>query len=333
MPAEWAPHRRCWIAWPCREELWGERLDEARRVTAEVARAIADFEPVTVIARPDLTAGVSLLCGPGIKVLPMAQDDSWARDTGPSFVVDGKGGMAGICWRFNGWGEVYADYAQDARMAQRICEHAGVPAIEAPLVTEGGAIHVDGEGTCLVCEPSMLEPRRNPGMDRPSAEALLRDHLGVERVIWLPFGLVDDETGGHIDNLACFARPGLVLALTSDDPADANQEGLARNLEILREAEDARGRRLEVVAVNQPRRRVRDGERRLTLSYINFYIANGGVVMPGFNDPADKAAFKAVAAALPDREVVQLDVSELLHGGGGIHCITQQEPDPAAIVA
>ncbi len=330
MPAEWAPHARCWMAWPCREALWGQHLEAAREVTAEIARAIVQHEPVTMIARPELTASVSLLCGPGIAVLPMPQDDSWTRDTGPTFVTDGTGRVAGVDWRFNGWGEVYEDYAQDARMAQRVLEHLDLPRYEAPLVAEGGAIQVDGEGTCLVCETSILDPRRNPGLSRDEAEARLKEHLGVERVVWLPFGLVDDETRGHVDNVACFARPGLVLALASDDPADANHDGLAANLELLRAVGDARGRQLEVVPILQPKARLREDGRRLTLSYINLYIANGGIVMPGFADGADKAAYRAIGQAFPDRQVTQLEVTDLVHGGGGIHCITQQQPLPRA---
>jgi agmatine deiminase len=331
MPPEWALHRRCWMAWPCREELWGDRLNAARETVGEIAMAISEFEPVTMIARSELTASVSLYCGQGVSVVPMPHDDSWTRDTGPSFVADGRGNLAGVAWRFNGWGELFQDYAQDARMARRICEHLDVPFYVAPIVTEGGAIHVDGEGTCLVCETSILDPKRNPGMTRDEADEVLQQYLGVEKVIWLPAGLVDDETRGHVDNIACFARPGLVLALTTDDESDANYETLTRNLEILRGSVDAKGRELEILTVPQPKRRARNGDARLTLSYINFYVANGGVVMPAFNDAADKAAYRAVAQAFPDREVVQIDASDLLFGGGGIHCITQQEPDPAAI--
>ncbi|MDF1586877.1 agmatine deiminase family protein [Marinimicrococcus flavescens] len=330
MPAEWAAHSRCWMAWPCREELWGDRLEAARQAYADVAKAIARFEPVTMIARPELTASVSLLCGSGIAVLPMPQDDSWTRDTGPSFLLGSDGARAGVDWRFNGWGDVYEDYAQDRQMARRVLEHLGLPRYDAPMVMEGGALHVDGEGTCLVCDTSVLDPKRNPGMSREEAEAVLCAHLGVETVIWLPDGLVDDETSGHIDNLACFARPGTVLALSTEDQADENYAALQRNLEVLRAARDAKGRELEILPLPLPRRRPRDDGRRLTLSYANFYLANGGVVMPAFDDPADKVAYKAVAAAFPDREVVQIEASDLLHGGGGIHCITQQEPSPAA---
>lgn len=328
MPAEWAPHRRCWMAWPCREALWGTRLEAARQVVAEVARAIAAFEPVVMLARPELVASASLACGPGIAVLPMPQDDSWTRDTGPTFVTGPGGAIAGVAWRFNGWGEVWPDHVQDAQMARRVLEHLGLPRFDAPIVLEGGAIAVDGEGTGLVCTPSVLDPRRNPGLDRSAIEAVLRDYLGVETVIWLPYGLLDDETGGHVDNVACFIAPGRVAALVREEPDDPDHAGLSANLAVLREATDARGRKLEVVPIRAPKPRLRPDGRRLTLSYINFYLANGAVIMPAFADPADRAAFEALAAAFPEREVVQIEVLDLVWGGGGIHCITQQEPMP-----
>jgi agmatine deiminase len=326
MPGEWAPHARCWMAWPCREAAWGPGLEAARRATAEIARAIAALEPVTMIARPDLTAGVSLGCGPGIAVLPMAHDDSWTRDTGPCFVVAPDGRRAGVAWQFNGWGQAYPDIAQDAQMARRLLEHLGLPVYKAPIVLEGGAVQVDGEGTALLCEPSVLDRHRNPGRTRAEIEAVLAQHLGVMRTIWLPYGLIDDETGGHVDNVACFARPGLVLVHLPADPADPDHAGCQRNQEALRATPDAAGRTLEIVPLPVPRARPRHDGARLTLSYVNLYVANGGVVMPGFQDPADAPAFRQVAHAFPDRRIVQVDALDLVQGGGGIHCITQQEP-------
>jgi agmatine deiminase len=326
MPAEWAPHGRCWMAWPCREELWGARLDAARQATADIANAIAEFEPVTIIAKPELTASVSLYTGTGVAVLPMPHDDSWTRDTAPTFVVAGDGRLAGVDWQFNGWGEVYHDYAQDAQIAKRLLEQLNLQRYPAPIVFEGGAVHVDGEGTALLCEPSVLDPKRNPGRTREEIEAVLGDYLGVEKVIWLPFGLVDDETRGHVDNVASFARPGLVLAHATDDASDPNYEGTQANLEILADATDAAGRPLEVVRLPQPRTQLRDDGRRLTLTYVNFYIANGAVIAPAFADPADATAFKTLSSAFPDRQIIQIEALDLVHGGGGIHCVTQQQP-------
>ena len=255
MPPEWAPHERCWMAWPCREEHWGERIAAARQAHAEVAKAIAAFEPVTMIARPELTAEASVQCsGQGISVLPLEYDDSWIRDTAPTFVRNAEGLLAGVDWPFNGYGERSPEYAQDAALAEKICRRLKLPRFAAPIVLEGGAIHVDGEGTALVCAESVLDPRRNPSLDRAAAEAVLRDHLGVETVIWLARGLVDDASGGHVDNLACFAGPGVVLALAGGDADDPNRPILEDNLVRLRAARDAKGRELEVIEIEQPAR-------------------------------------------------------------------------------
>ncbi|MFQ5772921.1 MAG: agmatine/peptidylarginine deiminase [Kiloniellaceae bacterium] len=332
MPAEWHPHGRCWMAWPCRAELWGERLDMARTAYAEVAKTIAAFEPVTMLAKPEDVAEVSLRCGSGVASVPMALDDSWVRDTGPTFVIDGKGGLAGVDWRFNAWGNKYQDYDRDAALAGAVLDHLGVPRYEAPLVLEGGSIHVDGEGTLLTTEQCLLNPNRNPGLSREEIERLLCAHLGVRSIIWLGQGLEDDETDGHIDNLACFVRPGVVLALSANDPEDGNHAALQDNLARLRAARDAKGRALEVVEVQQPGRDEGENGRRLAKSYVNLYIANGGVVMPAFEDGKDRPAYEAVARCFSNREVRQVPVLDIVHGGGGIHCITQQQPaaEPAA---
>jgi agmatine deiminase len=328
MPAEWEPHKRTWLAWPCRTSLWGKHLDDAKLAYAGVAQAIAAFEPVTVLARPDLTADASLHCGKGISVLPMPQDDSWVRDTGPSFLVGDDGRLGGVAWTFNGWGQVYADHAEDAAMARRMLDHIGADAFSSSLVLEGGGVHVDGEGTALLCAASVLDPLRNPGMNRAKVERELADLLAVDRVVWLEGSLADDETKGHIDNLACFAGPGKVLALDPATASDADRPGLEGNLEVLRGAVDAQGRQLEVALVPLPKRRQRDDGRTLTLTYINFYLCNGAVIVPMFEDAADDAAQKVIAQAFPDRQLVSLDATALLQGGGGIHCITLQQPLP-----
>jgi agmatine deiminase len=330
MPAEWARHERCWMAWPCRPELWGERMDAARQAVAEVAQTIALFEPVTMIARPDLTADASLQCGQGISVLPLDYADSWTRDTAPTFVCSQDGRLAGIDWRFNGYGEASRSYAADARLAEAICERLKVPRFAAPVVLEGGALHVDGEGTCLVCAGSVLDPKRNPGLGREDLAAVLADHLGVTKVIWLERGLGDDPALGHVERVACFARPGVVVALTTRDADDANHAVLQDNLARLRSESDAQGRALEVVEVEQPAARWHADGRRLDASYVDFYLANGAVIMPMFDDPMDSPAYKAISAAFPDRRVIQLDAADLVYGGGGIHSITQQQPAVAA---
>lgn len=326
MPAEWQPHDRCWMAWPCREEIWRDRIGEARESYAAVARAIAEFEPVTMIANPADVATASLACGRGVEVLPIDIDDSWTRDTGPTYVVDGKGGIGGCDWHFNGWGHQYEFFNNDARLAEALLAHQGIERLDAPFVLEGGAVHTDGEGTLLTTESVLLNQNRNPGMSREETGQALCDWLGVSKVIWLPDGLHEDETDGHVDNVACFARPGMVIAAACPDKSDPNYEILEANLEVLRTATDAKGRALEVLTLDQPTRMEEDGA-RLASSYVNFYIANGGVVMPGFDDRRDNAARRTVAQAFPGRNVVQVPSTDIIRGGGCIHCITQQQPE------
>ncbi|KAA0684749.1 agmatine deiminase family protein [Azospirillum brasilense] len=326
MPGEWARHTRCWMAWPCRPETWPEgAFDAAAAAYTDVARAISRFEPVTMVCDPADVADASLACGPGVEILPLPISDSWIRDTGPSFVTDGKGQVAGVHWRFNAWGGNYPDSAKDQQVGRLMLDHLGMRRFEAPLIMEGGSFHVDGEGTLLTTEQCLLNPNRNPNLGKAEIEELLKEHLGISSVIWLGEGYQDDETDGHIDEIALFVKPGIVMAITTDDPGDANFKAFQDNLDRLKRARDAQGRELEVIPVRQPARRDENGV-RLTLSYTNLYIANGGIVMPAFEDPADDEAFRIVRRAFPDREVVQVPALDIVRGGGGIHCITQQQP-------
>lgn len=325
MPAEWYPHERCWMAWPCRRELWGSGLVEARQAYGAVARAIAAFEPVTMVTPPGLVEEAKAICGTAIGILPVPLDDSWIRDTGPTFVIDGRGGIAGCAWRFNAWGGKYADYAEDALLAGRLLAHLGLPRFDAPLVLEGGAIHSDGEGTLLTTESVLLNPNRTRKTDRAAVEGLLMEWTGARKVIWLPEGLVEDETDGHVDNVACFAAPGRVLFFACSDSADPNYRSAQRIREALAAATDAAGRRLDLLPVEHVTLRGEDG-RPSAASYINFYVANEGIVMPKFSSPLDEPARRAIAAAFPGRAVTQVDARAIVRGGGGIHCITQQQP-------
>ncbi len=326
MPAEWAAHDRCWMAWPCRTQSWGGELAGARQAFAAVAGAIAAFEPVTMIANAADVAAAGAACGADVAVLPLPLDDSWTRDTGPGFVVDGRGHLAGVDWRFNAWGGRFDRYDADAGLAGRVLEYLGVPRYPAPLVLEGGAIHVDGEGTALTTEAVVFDVNRNPGLGRAEAEALLTAYLGIEKVIWLGRGLEDDETGGHVDNIACFVRPGVVLLLSAPD-GDANHAILEENLCRLAGATDARGRALQVVRLPQPARRERRIGGRLALSHMNFYLANGGLVMPEFGHrESDAEAHRCLARLFPGRRIVPVPALDIVEGGGGIHCITQPQP-------
>ncbi|MEI8394665.1 MAG: agmatine deiminase family protein [Rhodospirillaceae bacterium] len=331
LPAEWERHSRCWMAWPCREAAWKGGIEAAKAAYAEAACAIAVFEPVTMVCNHEDAVDVSLACGSGVQVLPMEIGDSWMRDTAPSFLTNAAGGVAGVHWRFNAWGGLYPDYQIDATLGRRLLDHLALPCFEAPMVLEGGAVSVDGVGTLLTTEACLLDPRRNPGFERPDIESILRDRLGITSVIWLGEGYQDDETGGHVDEIACFVRPGTVLALFTDDPADGNFKALQDNLDRLQKARDAHGRELEVIPIRQPARRDLNGT-RLTLSYTNLYIANGGVIMPGFEDAADQEAYRTVRRLFPDHEVIQISALDIVAGGGGIHCITREQPAPLPTV-
>ncbi len=328
MPAEWHRHTRCWMGWPCREKTWGEHMEMAKQAYVEVAHAIRQFEPVVMTSRPEDEQETRAMCGEEIEIVTLPMDDSWTRDSGPTIVIDHRGNIAGIDWEFNQWGADYPDCEDDADFARALLEYSGIQRIKAPFVLEGGSIHVDGDGTLLTTEQCLLHPNRNPDLEQDEIEQLLKEFLNVHQVVWLGDGLLDDETDGHIDNLACFIQPGVVLALSCSDPEDENYEVLEENLLRLKHAKDARGRSLEVVTVEQPEARWKE-EQRLSQSYINFYLPNGGVVMPSFDDPErDMQARETLARVFPSRRVVQVDAQDIVFGGGGIHCITQQQPEP-----
>lgn len=332
MPGEWHPHRRCWIGWPTRASCWRRHRAAACDAVARVARAIAAFEPVALVCRPEDAATAARLTDGAVELVTAPIDDSWLRDTGPSFLVDGRGGLAATDWLFNAWGRKVEPYDEDAAFAAWLAARVGARRYAAPIVNEGGAIHVDGEGTVLTTEDVLLNPNR-AGPDgrtpeRGAVERALCDYLGAERVVWLKHGLVSDtDTDGHVDTVAAFVRPGIVLAQASREPADPNHDRLADNLARLRAARDARGRALQIIEIVEPAAQEEDGQ-RLSLSYVNFYLANGGLVAPTFGVPEDEAALATLVRAFPDRRVVGVPARAIFVGGGGIHCITQQEPLP-----
>jgi agmatine deiminase len=314
------------MAWPDREDLWGESLAQTKQGYVAVAQAIAAFEPVTLIAAPGSAREAARLCGPRVEILALQIDDAWVRDSGPAFLVGDDGSRAATAWRFNAWGGKFERYAEDAQLGERLCARLGLPLYRSSLHLEGGALHVDGDGTLLTTESCVLNPNRNPGLTKAEAERELCQALGCSKVIWLPGELdAGDVTDGHVDGLACFARPGLVLMESRTDPDSPRAEILRENRRALRGATDARGRVLEIVEMEDAWEAERQGD-AFCISYVNFYVANGGVVMPAYGIPADARARAVVAEAFPDREVVQLDVRKIAIGGGGIHCITQQQP-------
>jgi agmatine deiminase len=329
MPGEYAPHARCWMAWPPDGETFLGKLDQARDAYAAVARAIAEFEPVTMVARPEHAADAARRCGSGVSILEMGLNDAWMRDMGPTFLVDGKGGLASVHWRFNAWGEKGA-YDLDEKVGRLVSDHLGIRRYSArPFVLEGGAFHVDGEGTLITTESCLLHPNRNPGLNREEIEKRLRDYLGVEKVIWLPGMSADTGTDGHVDGIACFVRPGVVMMEAPQGSDDPFRPILEENARCLRATRDARGREIQIIDLGPTRQSFGplwpDGE-DFPLGYVNYYIANGGVVMPCYGDVEDARAAETVARAFPDRRVVQVPALDIAIGGGMIHCITQQQP-------
>lgn len=328
MPAEWERHERTLIQWPVARSLTHpENRGEVCAGYAAAARAVAAFEPVTVVTEGDAAAEAARLCGPGGEIFPCPHSDGWARDSCPT-VVERDGSRLGIRWRFNAWGGKYAPCGPDHEAARAVLEHLGLPRLDAPIVLEGGSIHTDGEGTLLTTAQCLLNPNRNPGLSKEELEGVLRRFLGVSKIIWLGRGLDGDETDGHVDNVACFLRPGAVLMQACADRADPNFGITEENREILRSARDARGRALELFELPQPPARFYKGG-RLTLSYLNFYLANGGLILPVFGGDAegtDAAALETLRRLFPERRIVAVDGMKLVREGGNVHCITQQIP-------
>ncbi|MFB6837152.1 agmatine/peptidylarginine deiminase [Streptomyces sp. NPDC056361] len=326
MPAEWSAHEGCLMAWPVREDLWDSVLEDVKEEYANVARAINAFEPVTMVAPPGHGDEARTKCGDGITVVEIPQDDSWFRDSAPIFVLDADGNRAGVDFRFNAWGRKHSPYDSDDRISALILEHLGVERIASDMILEGGAITVDGEGTLITTEQCLLHPNRNPGMNRDEIETELKSQLGVDKVVWLPYGgLLDTETDGHVDGVCAFAAPGKVVVSLPDDPAHPDYARMRANRAVLEATTDAQGRPFEIVDVPQTVFvDIAGGE--VEVSYLNYYVANGGVVVPVAGLPRDDEALAVIAAAYPGRKVVGVRAPGIAYGGGGVHCITQQIP-------
>ncbi len=340
MPAEWTEHERTWMAWPSAGYTLGDTAAEAevaRRTWAEVARAVARFEPVTmVVTGHDIHLCRDYLRNDTAHPIDMVVadlDDAWMRDIGPTFVLAPDGQLGGVDWVFNGWGaQAWASWEDDARVAELVADAAGAHTVSSPLVNEGGAIHVDGEGTLLLTETVQLDPGRNPDLTRADVEAELTRTLGVDTFIWLPRGLTRDYdefgTRGHVDICATFTEPGRVLLHWQEDETHPDH-AVSRELEaVLREARDGAGRSLDVVRIPAPTTTT-DEEGPVDWSYVNHLVCNGGVVACTFEDPNDERALEILREVYPGREVVGVDARPLYDRGGGIHCITQQQPESA----
>jgi agmatine deiminase len=331
MPGRWVEHERTLVSWPCLEWAFATgHLQDAKAEWAEVIRAILRFEPVTVIAAPGSRDEVVNACGASVEVFEIPIDDCWIRDNGPIFVIDGAGGVAMTDFGFNAWGGLNEEWDNDDAVPERLSELLGMRRYRAPIIAEGGGITCDGEGTVITTESVLLNPNRNPGLTKADIERVLRDYLGAEKVIWLPFGLYEDMeeygTGGHSDNVVQFTRPGQVLFQAAPERSNPNWELAEANRARLVGETDATGRPIEIVEIELLPYTREIGGRRLVVPYTNFYPVNGGIIAPRLRIPDDDVAFRLLGELFPGREVVGVPTDFQAYGGGGIGCITQQIP-------
>ena len=347
MPGEFEPHKQTWMIWPERPDNWRNGGKPAQEAYTNVAKAISQFEPVTVIVSPGQYQNARARLPEDIRVVEMVNDDAWVRDCGPTFVINDKGGVRACDWEFNAWGGLvdglYFPWYNDDQIAQKVCEIENVDSYRTDgFVLEGGSFHVDGEGTVITTEMCLLSEGRNPHLSREEIENMLKEYLNVSKVIWIKDGIDPNETNGHIDDVACYIRPGEVACIWTDDPENPFYAEAQAAYKTLSEATDAKGRKLKVhklcltkkpcllegastidaIQGTLPRE---DGEISIA-SYMNFLIVNGGVILPQYGDENDALAVEQVQAMFPDRKVVGVMTKEVAFGGGNIHCITQQQP-------
>jgi agmatine deiminase len=333
MPAETAPQERLWMAFPTGGYTLGGTAEEAhaaRSVWAAVANAAVEFEPVTVVVAPDDVETAARYLSPAVEVLPAELNDAWMRDIGPTFVLDGRGRLGAVDWVFNGWGaQDWAQWDKDSLIAAEVAGRTGAHHLVSGLVNEGGGIQVDGEGTVLVTETVQLDPGRNPGLTKADVEAELARTIGASHVIWLPRGLTRDSerygTRGHVDIVAAIPSPGVLLVHSQQNPEHPDFAVSREVISFLSTTRDAAGREWSIVEVPAPTA-LTDEEGFVDYSYINHVVVNGGVIACTFSDPNDEKALRILADAYPGRRVVGIDARELFARGGGIHCITQQQP-------
>jgi agmatine deiminase len=333
-PAEWSPHRACWLAWPSDSSLWQENLSLAQAEFTALCQAIADVDPSIGVVRgetlkvlvldPDSEAAArSALAGLQVDFYRIPFGDIWLRDIAPIFVQE-HGQPLTACFGFNGWGGKYV-LAYDDKVAEAIASAVGLASRHYDWVLEGGSIEVDGEGTCLTTRQCLLNPNRNPDLSQVEIEARLSRDLGIKKVLWLNEGLLNDHTDGHIDTLARFVAPSVVLCMEARDPNDPNQPVLAQIAEDLKSFTDAQGRNLKVVRVPAPGLILDEEGEVMPASYVNFYIGNRVVVVPTYGTPWDAEAVETIGQFFPERRTVGLSARAILAGGGAFHCITQQQ--------
>ena len=334
MPAEWTLHQRCWMVWPTAHVQW-ENIPSVEQAYADVANTIANFEPVTMVVGPEQTSIVqnryfNKQDRHEVTVLEIPIDDSWMRDIGPSFLKhETTGEIAGTDWRFNCWGGAMPRYQDDAQIANRVLAHLGMQTYHSSLVMEGGALHVDGEGTLVTTESVVLNDNRNFGIDKTQAEIELCRATGAKKVIWLPGDPhfeTGDMTDGHVDGIMCFVKPGVVM-FERDISAEGTFSALEKdNRRALELAKDAHGRRLEIIDLEVDHSCIGQGQELFCSSYINYYLPNGGVVMPVYGVDADLQVQETLSKVYPGRRIETVNINAIAPGGGGIHCITQQQP-------
>ncbi len=346
MPGEHEPQEAVWMVWPERSDNWRLGAKPAQKTFVNVAKAIAKTTPVTMVVSTQQFENARTLLPEHIRVIEMSSNDSWMRDIGPSYVINDQGERRGVDWEFNAWGGLvdglYFPWDKDDAVAQKVCEINGDDSYRAPLILEGGSIHVDGEGTVYTTEECLLHPSRNPDMSKAEIEKVLCDYLNAEKVVWIPSGLYNDETNGHVDNLIHVVRPAEIVLTWCDDKQDP-QYALSREaLEALESQTDAKGRKINVIKIPMPgplyitaeeasgidasegMERV-EGE-RLAASYANYLVSNQHIIYPLLDEKYDAEMEKIFKDIYPGYQITGVDAREILLGGGNIHCITQQIP-------
>jgi len=348
MPGEFEKHAGTYIIWPERPDNWRLGGKPAQKVFTEVASVIGKYEPITVIASASQYSNAREMLPEYVRVVEMSNDDSWVRDCGATFLINDAGELRAVDWSFNAWGGLvdglYFPWDQDDKIAQKMCELESADRYRLDdFVLEGGSIHVDGEGTLMVTEECLLSEGRNPHMTKEEIEKKLCDYLNCEKVLWIPRGIYNDETNGHVDNMCNFVRPGVVVLAWTEDVNDPQYERSVEAYEYLSSQTDAKGRKLEIHKLLTPSPILitkeesegvdavdgtlpREEGDRMAASYVNYYTGNGFVALPVFGDPMDENAIKVLGELYPDRKIETIYAREILLGGGNIHCITQQVP-------
>ena len=349
MPAEFAPHEGCLMIWPERADSWQYGAYAARKAFLRVIETISESESMTVLCSEGQYDNARAQLPDRVRLVVMETDDAWARDVGPTFVINGRGERRGIDWGFNAWGGdvdgLYPSWEKDNRVARKFCDLVSNDVYDKrDFICEGGSIHSDGEGTALVTEACLLSAGRNPDLTKTQIEQVLCDYLGVSKVIWLPRGIYNDETNEHVDNVCAYVGPAEVVLAWTEDENDPQYALSRASLDALEAATDAKGRHFTVHKLPIPAKPIcvteeelqgyafeegedtREAGERLAASYVNFYISNGGIILPQFGDENDAEAVRILGGLFPGRRVYPIPARSILVGGGNIHCVTQQIP-------